>query len=75
MKISGSVYDGDSVTAAAGALKSAINGEIPEASTIDKDTVDKDSVKYTVTLTMDDDSTIVYNVEVNWTVVGTMTGA
>ena len=66
---SGNAYN-DVMTAAV-ALKADINSKIPEASAIDKDTVDEDSVKYTVTLTMDDNSTIVYNVEVNWSVVGT----
>ena len=71
---SGNAYN-DVMTAAAALKKDINDNHIPNAEDIAKDTVDEGSVKYTVTLTMDDDSTIVYNVEVNWSVVGTKTGA
>lgn len=66
---SGNAYN--NVATAANALKDDINGKIPEAGTIDKGTTDTSSVKYTITLTMKDDSTVIYTVVVNWNVAGT----
>ncbi|EGJ46036.1 hypothetical protein HMPREF0866_02190 [Ruminococcaceae bacterium D16] len=62
---SGNAYD--NVAAAANALKGDINGKIPEATT----SAQTGSAKYTITLAMKDDSTVIYTVVVNWNVAAT----
>jgi hypothetical protein len=64
----GDLYNGSDVMAAAAALKGDINdNQIPDAAEKDQ----TGSAKYTITLTMDDDSTVIYTVVVNWNVAGT----
>ena len=63
----GDLYNDSDVMAAAAALKGDINGKIPEATT----SAQTGSAKYTITLTMDDASTIIYTVVVNWNVAAT----
>ena len=59
--------DQTDLVAAAGAIKSDLRDVVPAATTSEQ----TGTVRYTITLTMDDDSTIVYILEVNYTIAAT----